>query len=558
MQRTSSLWLSALLCLASCSTAAKAQEPTGKLLAFDPLKHGFNFANQWDGELPVDLPVLGRLDLAHTACGLSGGMSMAAMDTFLLAAEIPDFTGAPGTPPSGSDMRDYVRGRQLDVFKADDGYMVRRLLEWTPRPTSSSVLGSSLQALTDRQFQRVVVRQIDAGHPVNLCLLRSEALDLLPDSLDKLTSAAVQKNHQVLAIGYRRCAATAGMTAHWAVDAYDPDYPDQIMSLHFGDRGRAETPRLDAQGHVIDDPTGRELASFRAFFAMPYTHKRPPWAPANARLADASVELPRIDDPSAAVAEPVLGAADRSQDPVAGTAAAASTALTTRLDAMDQRFAAIEARLRALEGKATPGDGTATESTAAATVADGAPPSGSGANSSGAGGSGTSGLSKEQIEALRKDPRCAGGLHLEMPCQQVPNAELKGRTGRLLVVYPKDAQVKDEVSVYPPGEAEKYLTYGNGAFTTELIPGRYAIVVNKTRCEGIAIAPRTDTRLVLGALRLKVGASTEWQVFAPGGKAYATYGKGPHDVGLVPGDYEIEINKQREKVAIKAGEVFEY
>ncbi|HLQ38594.1 MAG TPA: hypothetical protein VK348_12375, partial [Planctomycetota bacterium] len=342
---------------------------------------------------------------------------------------------------------------------------------------------------------------------------------------------------------------------HWAVDVYDPDHPDHLMSLHFGDGGRAETPRLDAQGQPIDDPTGHELASFRAFFATPYTHKRPPWAPANAMLADASVELPRIDDAPAAAA-PVLDAAGRPPDPIAtdGSGGAASAALPARLDAMDQRFAAIETRLLTLEAKSGPGVNAATAAaatTAAPAAATTSSPAATGAND-------TSGLTKEQIDALRKDARFVGGLRLAPQLERVPNAELKGRTGRLLITYPQDAQVHDEVSVYAAGEAEKYLTYGHGPFTTELIPGRYAIVINKTRCEGIAITQRTDTRVPMGVLRLKVGAGTEWQVFAPGSKEYATYGKGQRDVGLPAGEYEIEINQQRERVTIKAGAVFEY
>lgn len=73
--------------------------------------------------------------------------------------------------------------------------------------------------------------------------------------------AAFSKNHQVLAIGYRRHGD------EWGIDIYDPNFPNTIQTLHTG--GRYQTPKGDTT----------RTGSFRGYFRTPYKLERPPWVP---------------------------------------------------------------------------------------------------------------------------------------------------------------------------------------------------------------------------------------------------------------------------------------
>jgi hypothetical protein len=252
-------------------------DPAGRMTAFDVKKHGFSFPNTpWPGDILIDVPLLGRLNLGKTSYGLCGGMSYAALDTFSFSGQAPPDSSQ---PPSGSKLRSYIYNRQNDTFKADDAFMIRRFIAWTLLPIKTTLGVTGLHVRSDREFKRRIAPAIDAGKPVPLGILRARTADIA--KLGK--NNAVFINHQVVAIGYRLCQATPGMKKHWAVEIYDPNFPKEIHSLHYSDKGRNMTLHVRSNGSVVtspDDPSkNAEGGMLRAFFMTPYKQKQPYWIP---------------------------------------------------------------------------------------------------------------------------------------------------------------------------------------------------------------------------------------------------------------------------------------
>jgi len=136
-------------------------------------------------------------------------------------------------------------------------------------------------------------------------------------------------------------------------------------------------------------------------------------------------------------------------------------------------------------------------------------------------------------------------------------AKPKGRLGKLIVTFPKDSQANDEVSLYADGEDE-VLTWSNGGLERELVPGKYRVGVHKARTFAFDVARGQNITARLGALRINAAPGTEWQLFPPGGKEALTWGKGPKAVGLIPGDYDLEIGGQRTAVKIQSDKIEEF
>jgi hypothetical protein len=264
------------------SSASSA--PASAATAFDPRVHGFDFVNTYAGDILVDVPLVGRVDLGDSPYGLCGGMSFAALDSFYAGVEVPNYAGgAEDAPPpaefaSGEPLRSFVYGRQMDSLRADDARLVRRLVTWIPRPIHSNWLVTGLAELTKRAFDDKIRPALDQGCPVPLCLVKADFDDMLPDPLNPtLPPAGFTKNHQVVAIGYRRHEVGPD---HWDVDIYDPNYPDEVHTLHL--KLRVQTARVQSDGSLYDDaddPDENRRGRFRGFFRTPYEAGDVPWAP---------------------------------------------------------------------------------------------------------------------------------------------------------------------------------------------------------------------------------------------------------------------------------------
>lgn len=225
---------------------------------FDPRAHGFHFPNAFTSGIVVDLPVFGEVNLAQYGYGLCGGMTYAALDTFLAGGEAPP---TDSVPPQGSDLRGYIYDRQVDSLTADNAKVFRTFLEWQLLPIKDQYdpifggrLVKGLKTRTKEQFKDKVRPKLDHGRLVPLGLVLADG------------TAAPTKNHQVLAIGYFENPETE----ETVVEVYDPNFPNRITYLQMSRR----TQTYDAVG---DDKVSG--GKWRGFFStsFAYSPHRPYW-----------------------------------------------------------------------------------------------------------------------------------------------------------------------------------------------------------------------------------------------------------------------------------------
>jgi hypothetical protein len=140
----------------------------------------------------------------------------------------------------------------------------------------------------------------------------------------------------------------------------------------------------------------------------------------------------------------------------------------------------------------------------------------------------------------------------------VPNPELKGRLGRVVVEFPAGTKdLKARTEIFKAGDAKGVRTvYGN--VEEEMTPGAYDLDIGGHKIAGIVVEPRSDTRVKVGVLRLNAGGNTRFEIFDVGGKKGLQTHYGQNEAGLPAGTYEVEVNGQREKVTIQAGKITEY
>ncbi|MBL9189894.1 MAG: hypothetical protein JNK23_20610 [Opitutaceae bacterium] len=152
-------------------------------------------------------------------------------------------------------------------------------------------------------------------------------------------------------------------------------------------------------------------------------------------------------------------------------------------------------------------------------------------------------------------------MHESEPCCSiVPNAELKGRLGRIVVAFPATTGAKKlsaTTVVFKAGETKSLRTdYSNVA--VEMMPGTYELEIGGQKVVGVVVEARSDTVVKVGVLRTNGSASTTFNVFPAGGSKKLTTLYGENVIGLPIGDYEVEVNGQRERVTIREGNVTEY
>lgn len=135
----------------------------------------------------------------------------------------------------------------------------------------------------------------------------------------------------------------------------------------------------------------------------------------------------------------------------------------------------------------------------------------------------------------------------------VPNPELKGRMGRVVVRFP-DAKLAGSTQVQLDREGKKVAdTYGEAAW--ELLPGVHDVRVTRARVEGCEVRAGHDTIVRTGMLAVELGASTHFALFHKGGKEKLCDNYGSLAVGLPVGEYEVEIQDQRAAVSVREGEI---
>lgn len=238
--------------------AVASPSAEGATTPFQVERHGFNFVNGFDGDILIDLPIFGRVNLGPTSYGLCGGMTFAAVDTFLGTGTAPNDTVA---PPSGSALRSYLYNRQTESLRRDNFHLVRQLFDWMGRPIDTRLGVTGLHVLSDREFKRVISARLDEGRPVPIVLVNADIDDFRGNP-----QRAFSKNHQVLAIGYRLHQKPGD--DEWDILIYDPNFPNEVHTLHTGQR-----IQTDASGNRT------HAERFRGLFASPYAYERPYWVP---------------------------------------------------------------------------------------------------------------------------------------------------------------------------------------------------------------------------------------------------------------------------------------
>jgi hypothetical protein len=228
---------------------------------------GFDFINQFTNNA-FTLSVDGyHLDFEHTY-GLCGGMTYAALDTFLAGngTTTPEGLQAgtlslgPGllSPPDRGPVFDYLYMRQLNSLEASNFSAVREMLHM--------MLLDPYESERERETSHYfgdITRSINAGQPVPLLLVEA------------LSPSQVFENHQVLATGY---FYRGGPQGQLVVQLYDPNFPGRFMYLNthntYNDESQypSEIETYDAAGSEYSG------VHFYGFFTTTYSFVAPPWA----------------------------------------------------------------------------------------------------------------------------------------------------------------------------------------------------------------------------------------------------------------------------------------
>lgn len=517
-----------VLCAATTlllALAAPAQRPEGAATNFDVLRHGFHFTNYFEGDILVDVPAVGRVDLGDTSYGLCGGMTYAALDTFVAHGATPAVVDpSSGTPPEiqpGTPLRSWLYDRQVDTFKADEGFLVRRLIAWGWRPIQSRWGVTGLHVLSDREFKRKIAERLDAGRPVPLCLIKADVDDYLP-GWDGLVPEGFTKNHQVLAIGYRLVAKTDAMAKHWAIDIYDPNHPDEVHTLHYHEDKRVQTVR-SVGGKLVDDPDDvarHRVGGFRGFFVTPYAPKLPYWVKPDVRgLGGLALATPLVLD-------------ERAED---------------GFDEPGARIGDLRQARRNDRGDREPLSPDAGGKTGRQR-----------AGRSGRGGLGTESRPSPDVKASEGDTALAQRGRPPHGYQRVDGPPKYTRMGRIVARFPESTRAgSSRVEILDPeSKAELASNYGSAAF--DLLPGVYDVRIQGKVVPGVEVVARQDCVMEVGAFRATLGSGTHVEVLDGDQKTVLASGYGKVEFGLPAGSYFVRVQKRLEALRIEAGKVTEF
>jgi hypothetical protein len=136
----------------------------------------------------------------------------------------------------------------------------------------------------------------------------------------------------------------------------------------------------------------------------------------------------------------------------------------------------------------------------------------------------------------------------------VPNPEMRGRLGRVVVAFPE--KVSAHVQVFRPGEPQSVADgYGDRAF--DLFPGTYDVAISGKRVAGVTVRSASDTQIKVGVLRVNASGGTQVEVTDPASKQRVADGYGTVVFGLPVGEVGVRVAGQTETVVIEAGQVSE-
>jgi len=140
-------------------------------------------------------------------------------------------------------------------------------------------------------------------------------------------------------------------------------------------------------------------------------------------------------------------------------------------------------------------------------------------------------------------------------CTVVPNPEMKGRLGRLVVTYPQGTDAGARIGV-SRGDKEATSGYGDKAF--ELLPGSYTVVISGKRVDNVTIQSGHDTKVKVGVLRVTAPGGARIGVLDKDGKTELTSGYGNKQFGLPIGTVYVSVAGQSEAVTIQEGKITDF
>ena len=140
-------------------------------------------------------------------------------------------------------------------------------------------------------------------------------------------------------------------------------------------------------------------------------------------------------------------------------------------------------------------------------------------------------------------------------CSVIPNPEMKGRLGRLVVTYPEGTKAGARVGV-SRGDKEATSGYGDKAF--ELLPGSYTVVISGKRVDNVTVQSGHDTKVKVGVLRVTAPGGTRIGVLDKDGKTELTSGYGNKEFGLPIGTVYVSVAGQSEAVTINDGQITDF
>jgi len=218
---------------------------------FTPHLHGFHFLNSFQGlPVPINTPTLPGLPPISASYGLCGGMAAAAADFYLARRVIPQTDTVPNV---NTALYQYLYHRLLDTFGAV-GENVVKMGTLMSQP-DGSIWGVKKANWDEFHNDGGIYDKLRDGRLVVLGLVRLQTLD----------SAAIWKNHQVLAYGYKR-----NSNGDVTINIYDPNYPDDD-DIYI--EAAKVTVAPGVYGFSCSQSSGDLL---RGFFPMAYVPENPP------------------------------------------------------------------------------------------------------------------------------------------------------------------------------------------------------------------------------------------------------------------------------------------
>lgn len=223
-------------------------------------------------------------------------------------------------------------------------------------------------------------------------------------------------------------------------------------------------------------------------------------------------------------------------------AAAASDDPWQLLMDMNRRFAALERRVQSMEAELAARAGASADPGAAAD-----------ATTPGAGDVETAPTEDPAADTTQPDSDDASGGAVTI----VPNPELKGRLGRVVVSAPDGTKNRSSISLYNAGEEKGTAAdSGYGTLTSETLAGSYTVVLHNVQLP-VEVRRGHDTVVKLGVLRINASKQTAWSLLLKDGER-GTSGYGGEEVGVLPGDYVVKIKNSSEAVTVEPGKVLEF